>query len=107
MKVEYSRQAMRALLSLEPATRRRAIELVRQISSGDAPAEAEPEEQTDEDRPAPAAAKPKLIALVHGSEFQLAPYCATGDMVLARKDGRITVIALTDVLGGLKEASEQ
>lgn len=97
MKVEYSRQAMQALLSLEAGARRRAVQTIEQIASGDSEAGEEGE----------ADAAPRLLGLVEGSEFELAPYSATGDLVLARKAGRITVIALTDVLGGLQEASDQ
>jgi hypothetical protein len=106
MKVEYSRQAMQALLSLEAGPRRRAVQIIEQIAAGDTTPEEPPGEEGAGDG-ADKSPQPQLLSLVEGSEFQLAPYSATGDLVLARKDGRITVIALTDVLGGLNEASEQ
>jgi hypothetical protein len=49
----------------------------------------------------------ELLALADGSEFRLAPFSATGDLVVTTADDTLVVVALSDVIGSLTEATEQ
>ena len=47
-----------------------------------------------------------LLPLAEGSEFRLAPFSAFGDLVVTTDDDTLVVVALSNVIGSLKEATE-
>lgn len=94
MRIAYSREAMHALLALAAPERARAVDAVKLLAEAGAGARA-------------AAKFNELLALADGSEFRLAPFSATGDLVVTTADDTLVVVALSDVIGSLTEATEQ
>jgi len=94
MRIAYSREAMHALLALAAPERAKAVDAVKLLAEAGAGATA-------------AAKFNELLALADGSEFRLAPFSATGDLVVTTADDTLVVVALSDVIGSLTEATEQ
>jgi hypothetical protein len=92
MRIAYSREAMHALLALPAPERARAVDAVGALTSP------EPGKPSD-------GALDGLLPLAEGSSFRLAPFSATGDLVVTRAEDTLVVVALCDIIGSLKEAT--
>ena len=95
MDIAYSREAMHALLALRAPVRARVVAAAQEFALPAA---------TGDD---PASRLAGLLHLADGSDFCLAPYSASGDLVVTRRDDTLIVLALIDVIGALREAAEQ
>jgi len=92
MKIAYSRDAMHSLMALQAPQRKRAISAVQALAGPDG---------DDASRVS------GLLPVAEGSEFRLAPFSTTGDLVVTQENDTLIVVALSDVIGSLKEATEQ
>jgi hypothetical protein len=94
MKIAYSRQAMHDLLALQSQERKRAVGAAQALADVKVAAGKAPHINN-------------LLSLADGSEFRLAPYSATGDLVVTQSEDTLIVVALSDVIGSLRKAAEQ
>lgn len=93
MKIAYSREAMHGLLALKADKRAHAVNAVEALADPGGSAKA-------------GAGFADLLPLAEGSEFRLAPFSAFGDLVVTTDDDTLVVVALSNVIGSLKEATE-
>jgi hypothetical protein len=91
MKIAYSRDAMHSLMALQAPQRKRAIATAQALAASDS---------DDESRIS------GLLPVAQGSEFRLAPFSTTGDLVVTQENGTLIIVALSNVIGSLKEATE-
>lgn len=95
MKIAYSREAMHALLALQAGERAKAIETVSALAEPGVVPVARNMTFSD------------LLPLSDGSEFRLAPFSESGDLVVTETDDTLIVVGLGNVLGSLQEATDQ
>ena len=94
MKIAYSREAMHALLALRAPQRAEAISMAEKLAASDG-SMGVPTAISD------------LLPLADGSEFRLAPFSATSDLVVTQHDDTLVVVALSNVIESIKQAADQ